>query len=359
MSKKSEMTGKERIKAAIKFQEHDRVSCFPLIHWGTAGISGVTVEDYARNSDIQAKSLIDCCEMFGYDGINAGVDVIIEAEAFGGISVFPKDSPPFLKTHPINSDSGKRDILRKFKVLDPNTSGRMATQIEATEKVVKRMGKEKYIMSFIMGPLNCASQLRGVQDTAMDFILDPDYIEELLDFALKQVLEYGKCLAKTGVDCVGIGEALASPDFNSPESIYKFVFPRWVKLINGLHEAGVNALLHVCGDITPIFNYGKKIGKNIFKETGADIEDIDYQVKMEDAIKEIGICCRGNLDPSTVLLNGSKETVINLSKDIILKAGPTKGAILGAGCDMAYRTPKENIAAMVEAVETYGYYPLK
>lgn len=353
------MTGKERIKSAIKFEEHDRVSCFPLIHWGTAGIYGVTVEDYAKNPEIQAQSLINCCEMFGYDGINAGVDVIIEAEAFGGTTVFPADSPPFLKTHPINSDIDKLKILRGLKVLDPEISGRMATQIKATEKVVKKIGKEKYIMSFIMGPLNCASQLRGVQNTIMDFILDPDYVEELMDFALKQILEYGKCLAKTGVDCIGIGEALASPNFNSPEHIYKFDFPRLVKLINGLHESGVDTLLHICGDINPIFNFGKKIGINILKETGADILDIDYQIKMEDAIKEAKVCCRGNLDPSSVLLNGSKEMVLDYSKDIILNAGPTNGAILGAGCDMSYKTPKENIAAMMEAIEKYGNYPLK
>ncbi|MHB1275875.1 MAG: uroporphyrinogen decarboxylase family protein [Candidatus Humimicrobiaceae bacterium] len=353
--KTDQMTGKERIKAAIKFQDHDRVPVFPLIHWGTAGIIGETVANYAKNPDIQAKCLVETCKMFGYDGINAGVDVIIEAEAFGGYSEFPDYSPPLLKKHPIEDDKTK---LKSLKVLDPYISGRMATQIKATEKVVKEMGKDKYVMSFIMGPLNCASQLRGVQNTVMDFILDPPYIEELLDFATDQVVEYGKALAKTGVDCVGIGEALASPNFNSPAHIYQFDFPRLVRLINSLHETGVDTILHICGDIHPIFEYGKKINKNILKETGADCLDIDYQVKMEDAIRETSISCRGNLDPSSVLLKGDRNLVIEKSKEIILNSGPLKGTILGAGCDMAYKTPKENIKAMMDAALEYGFFPI-
>ncbi|MCL4417984.1 MAG: uroporphyrinogen decarboxylase family protein [Actinobacteria bacterium] len=358
MIKYEEMTGKERIKAAIKFREHDRVSCFPLIHWGSAGIYGTSVEEYAKDPLVQAESLIKCCDIFGYDGINTGVDVIIEAEAFGGETVFQKEGPPFLKSHFIYNDSEKLTVLKSLKVLDPRSSGRMPIQIKASEEVVKRKGKEKYIMAFIMGPLNAASQLRGVQNTMIDFILDPAYIEELLDFSTKQVLEYGKSLAETGVDCIGIGEALASPNFSSPESIYKFDFPRLVKLINGLHEAEVDTILHICGDLYPMFKYSKKIGVNILKETGTDIIDIDHQVKMDDAIKETKVCCRGNLDPSTVLLSGTKEVVFEYSKEVILNAGPTNGAILGSGCDMSYRTPKENIMAMMEAIQQYGNYPL-
>lgn len=351
--KTNHMSGKERIKRAIAFKEQDRVPVFPLIHWGTAGLLGVTVEEYAKNPETQAKSLVDACLKFNYDGINAGVDVIIEAEAFGGISEFPPDSPPYLKKHPLEDN---KSLLKELNILDPEKSGRMAIQIKATELVVKNVGNEKYIMSFIMGPLNFASQLRGVQNTMMDFILDPAYTEELLDFATDQVLEYGKCLAKVGVDCVGIGEALASPNFTSPDHFYKYDFPRIKRLIKGLHNAGVDALLHICGDIYPIFNLGKKIGVNILKESSSDILDIDWQVKMEDAINETGICCRGNLDPARVLLNGDKDLVLKESEKIILNAGKSNGLILGAGCDMAYKTPPENIKAMVDAVEKFGRF---
>jgi MtaA/CmuA family methyltransferase len=353
------MTGKERIKAAIKFKEHDRVSCFPLLHWGACGVFGIKVSDFARNADVQASTLVNCCKKFGYDGINVGVDVIIEAEAFGGRSAFPDTVPPFLETHPINSDENKLAILRSFKVLDPNTCGRMKTEIEAARKVVKQLGREKYIMCYIMGPLNMASQLRGVQETAMDFLLDPDYLEELLDFSLQQGLAYGKALAQSGVDCIGIGEAIASPNFTSPEHIYKYDVPRITKLIEGLHKEGVDVLLHICGDITPLISYGESKGENLFKQTGTDILDVDYQINLNEAVASTGICCRGNLNPAGALLSGSREQVMESAKTIILGAGPSRGVILSSGCDMAYTTPPENIQAMMEAVDAYGRYPLK
>jgi MtaA/CmuA family methyltransferase len=353
--KHEEMNGRERVKAAVKFQDHDRTPVFPLTHWGTPGLFGISVEEYAKKADVQANCLVDACKMFDYDGINAGVDVIIEAEAFGGETVFPKDGPPFLKEHPLGEDKHK---LKELKVLDPKKAGRMPVQIEATKQVVQAIGEEKYTMSFIMGPLNCASQLRGVQDTIIDFLDDPDYLEELLDFATDQVLEYGKALAATGVDCVGIGAALASPNFNSPANVCKYVLPRYKRLIKGLHEAGVDVILHICGDINRIFAYGKKSGIRLFQESGTDIVDIDYQVKMEVAIEETGLCCRGNLNPSAVLASGSKELVLEESTKIIEGAGKTKGLILGAGCDMSYYTPKENYAAMVQAAKKYGTYPM-
>lgn len=352
---KEKMTGKERIKAAIHFKDHDRVPVFPLVHWGTPGLFGVSVEQYAKVPEVQAKCLIDACKMFDYDGVNAGVDVIIEAEAHGGTTEFKKDSPPALIKHPLGDDKEK---LKDLQVLDPETSGRMKVEIETCKIIVSEIGNEKFTHCWIMGPLNCASQLRGVQDTIMDFIMDPDYLEDLLDFATEQVLAYGVALARTGIDCIGIGAALSSPGFNSPDSVYKYVWPRYKRLIKGLHEAGVYTMLHICGNIYPLFELGKKLGINIFKDLEADILDIDWQVQMKDAIEMSSICCRGNLNPSEVLVSGSPEKVLEESKKIIETAGPTKGLILGAGCDMSYYTPKENYQAMVNAVKEYGFYPI-
>ena len=352
-----EMTSKERIKAAVKFEEHDRVPVFPLTHWGVPGLFGISVEEYTKNPEVQAKCDIDACKQIGYDGINVGVDVIIEAEAFEGSKTrFSKDGPPFLIAHPLGEDKNK---LYNLKIKNPETSGRMATQIKTAKIVVDEVGKDTYILAWIMGPLNCASQLRGVQDTVIDFVLDTKYLEDLLDFATEQVLVYGRSLARAGVDCIGIGEALASPSFSSPESISKYVFPRYKKLISGLHEEGVDTLIHICGDIYPIFDYGDKIGKNLFtQEAGTDIVDIDWEVDMKDAIERTGLCCRGNLNPSDAILSGTKEKVLADAKKVILNAGPTKGLILGSGCDCSYYTPKENYRAMVEASKKWGVYPI-
>ena len=51
------ITGKDRIKSAITFLDTDRVPVSPLYNWGTAGLLGITVEEFAKNSGIQAKSI--------------------------------------------------------------------------------------------------------------------------------------------------------------------------------------------------------------------------------------------------------------------------------------------------------------
>jgi uroporphyrinogen decarboxylase len=337
----SELTSKKRILYAIAGKEVDRTPVFPTVHHNSTRVAGETIKNFAGNADVMADCLLKAYKRYGYDGIEVGVDATIEAEALGSEVYQPEDEPPYV-TKPFLQK--KQDLKKLTQIADPLTQGRMPVVIEATKRIKESVKDEVYIQSIIMGPMNIASQLRGVETLIYDIMDDPDFVNELLDFTLRQSMEYGKALLEAGATGLDVGEAFCSLNMISP-SIYKeFVLPRHITLFKNLKEYGGYAELHICGDVTKILDDMEK--------TGADYFDIDWQVDMKLATKYN--TCRGNLDPSAVLLQGNRDLVLKKSRQVLKSVSHTKRLILGSGCEVAPNTPGENITAMVNAVNMYA-----
>ena len=123
-------------------------------------------------------------------------------------------------------------------------------------------------------------------------------------------------------------------------SCYKEIFlPYTQKLVQGLkRKTNVKLKYHICGNSRHLWNYARQIG--------FDIIQIDYPVKIEEAVAMVGdsLCIKGNLNPMT-LLSGPIDTIISDTKKI-LKAKNDR-FILSPGCEVCRDTPVENFRAFV------------
>ncbi len=342
MRKHSELTPKERMLRTLRREPCDTVSVFPTVHHVSTRVAGEKIKQFATRADVMAGCLLKAFERFQYDGIEVGVDAVIEAEALGSEVFYPLDEPPRV-SRPLLQDR-KDGLLSLKRPADPYHCGRMPVVIEATRLVRKSVGEFPYIQSIVMGPLNIASQLRGVEKLILDMIDDPPYVHELLDFTLQQSIAYARALIDAGATGLDIGEAFCSLNLISPEIYRTFALERHKTLIRDIHEQGSLAELHVCGNSTAILDD--------LRATGADYLDIDWPVDIGFACSKVP--CRGNLDPSGVLLLGSRSVVANEARAVIEKAAASGGLILGSGCEIAPGTPLENIAAMVEIARRQG-----
>ena len=344
------MTGAERIRKIIKGETPDRVPVFPLVHFGTAHVGGVKIKEYSTNAATNARCLITAARLCGYDGIHPGVDVTVEGEAVGSKVEYPEDNIPFvvesfLKTPDIN----------KLSIPDPYKAGRMPMIIESTKICVKEAGQELYVCPVIMGPMNCASQIRGVENLMFDFIDRPDFAKEFLDFCTEVEITFGKALIDAGAPSVIIGEALCSPAFISPKLYSEFIIPRQQKLIAALFAHGIEStFLHTCADIS-------RVAVDYCVNSGTNAVDIDWQVDMKwllnlPEIKKAGTAARGNLNPAGTLLTGTPDEVIAEAKVLIESVKDTKKFMLCSGCDINPNSLPGNVSAMVEASKRYGAY---
>ncbi len=343
------MTGRERIERVLASKVPDRVPVFPNIHFGTARLSGYTIKEFATDGKKNAASLIGAWRECGYDGIQVGSDVTIEGEAVGSRVNYPDDNVPSI-AEPFLSEPR----IDRLKMPDPHRDGRMPVLLESTRIAAKEAGEKAFIVSTVMGPLNCAGQIRGVENLMLDFYDRPAFVEELLDFAVELESAYGKAQIEAGAHGILIGEALASPSMISPAFFRKFIRDRERKLIQALRANGAKStVLHICGDITMI------LADCAF--TGTNLIDVDWMVDIAELIKSeeirgARITARGNLNPAGVLLSENPEDVIRESRKLI-EANKGKGRfLLSAGCNMGPASLPENVRAMVKAAETFGAY---
>jgi len=337
-----DMNGKQRILNTLQMGKCDRVPVFPCAHYFTAAVGGMSIRTFSTDGNKMASALLRGLERFGWDGLNPGSDVAVEGEALGSKLAFPEQAPPYV----VKAGLANPDDLESAHLPNPLKDGRMPVVVRATELVVREVGNEVYVMPVIMGPLNCSSQFRGVEDLMMDIVERPEFVERLLDFSTEVVLDYGKALVDAGAHGILIGEALCTPGMISPVT-YRSIVPRQRRLAEGLRKHGAqHVLLHICGDVRRILP--------IMVEAGADIFDLDWQVDLAKAkctCAPARITMRGNLDPAAVLLNGRPDEVYRKSVETIRAVGTGGGFILGSGCDVALGTPYENLDAMTAAAK--------
>jgi MtaA/CmuA family methyltransferase len=332
-------TSLERARRAIRGEPVDRVPVIPILHYGTARLVGATIGEFATDAGVMVKSLIAGQRRYGYDGIQSSLSVAVEAEALGSETVQPADAVPYV-VRPLIQEP--RDLLR-LKVPDPRRDGRLPLFLDAMARLSREVGSELYLIATIRGPLNLASQLRGVEQVMLDLSDDPAFVRDLLDFAVAVGEVFGGALSEAGANAIAVGEALCSPAFISPRTYRAFVQTRHHVLIGRLRARGAETtLLHVCGDIRPIIPD--------LAATGVDVIDLDWQVDPAEADRLAAgkLALRGNLDPSAVLLQGTREEVLAKAAEAIDRASGSR-FILSSGCDVAPTTSPENVAALVEA----------
>jgi uroporphyrinogen decarboxylase len=341
------MTGRERIEAVLASRVPDRVPVFPNIHFGTARFGGYTIKEFATDGKKNAASLIGAWRECGYDGVQVGSDVTVEGEAVGSLVNYPEDNIPSV-IEPFLSEPR----IDRLKMPDPYRDGRMPVLLESTRMAVKEVGEKAFVVSTVMGPLNLAGQIRGVENLMLDFYDRPGFVEELLDFAVEVGSAHGRAQVEAGAHGILIGEALASPSMISPAFFKKFIRDRERRLIQALQASGAkNTILHICGDIRRILEDCALTGTNLI--------DVDWMVDIGELIEneEISrakITARGNLNPAGVLLSKNPEDVIRESRKLI-EANKGKGRfILSAGCNMSPASVPENLRAMVKATEMFG-----
>jgi len=337
------------MQKAIKCIEPDMVPVCPLYMYPSAQLYGTTVREYAQNGKIMAECLMAAQERFGYDGITVGADVTIEAEAVGSVVEQPLNSPGFVTKYRIE----KIEDLSSLEIPDPYKAGRMPVIIDAVKRCSEKVGDSVYIIGLIQGPINIASQLRGVENLMMDLFENFDFVVELFDYCIKLGNVFAKALIDNGARCIQTGEALASPTFINPNLYRSFIAGMEKKQNEELFSYGAESVLvHICGKTLPILDD--------VVATGASMIDLDSPADIGEA-KQIlrgRMAIKGNIDSSNVLFNGTPELVRQKTREAIIAAGAGGGLIIGSGCDVAFGTPVENISAMVETAREYGKYPI-
>lgn len=340
------MTSRERVLATLERRPADGVPVGPMMLDLGAAVIDAPIGLFCSDPEVMARGQLALHEQVGQDVIFVGCDNYYIAEGFGCVAELPVDETPHLVRPPLER-IGDVDALR---VPDPLTDGRMPVMLEATRLVREAVGDEVAIRTPGTGPFALASYFVGTQDFLIEIGMakagmpgsDPEAIHRALDLAADALIAFGRACVDAGADLLHCGDSLASCDVISPADYEEWAFPYERKVLQAWKETGAKTLLHICGDSSKVLH--------LYAETGADVIEIDHKVDLALARGIVGdrACLIGNVDPVTVLLQGTPE-LVRFASQRCLDAAPGGGYVLGSGCVVPRITPLENVRAMVQA----------
>ena len=350
------MMHSERILFAAFGRETDVVPVAPYMGNYGASFSGIPIDQYGRSGSLMAKAQYTAWQEFRQDVLVAQSDNYYIAEGFGCQVSHHVNSTPTLKKPAVEQ---LKDVFR-LKVPDPRQDGRMPVYLEAIQLLSSKLEGKALIRAPGTGPFSLASHLLGTEEFLFQIAMlgvEPNLEREkslrhLLDLTTEALIQFARACMAAGARIIQAGDSLASPDVISPETYRNWAFPyerRFFSEFQSLADTGRLSLLHICGDTTKILH--------MMAETGANILELDHKVNLGFARKVVGerVCLMGNVDPAGVLLQGTAALVAERCLEAIDSAGRHGYFILGSGCEVPPKTPKENMHAMIETARSIRY----
>lgn len=326
------------IAAFLAGESSGRTPFMPILMRFCAKYTGTPYRDFILDPEAHCQSNIECARAFGSDWVNVMSDPYGELEAYGAHIEYPEDSLPLDKVILFET----LESLAKLDAIDFVGNRRIQGRLRELEIFRRELGDSTAICGWVEGPLAEYCDLRSMGNAFLDLYDDPARVKKTLQTLYRNAERFITLQVEAGANMIGIGDAACS---QLGEELYReFAWELECRLVEHIHRLGALAKLHICGNTSAILPG--------MIATGADIVDVDHLVSSMPPFapllgKHQALC--GNLDPVSVVQNGTPETIERLGREL-LRAFPGK-LILSAGCEVTPGTATANLHALSRACD--------
>lgn len=338
------MTGRERIIAALKREQPDRV---PTMEWVlnpdvTEAISG------DRDQLTFAKKM-------GIDAIAVSLNYSrekVDDEHFvdeWGVKRISYDEYPTPVAYPIKDEND----FKNFKVPDPDAEYRF----DSIKKALKEAEGEVGIVARVKDIFSEPRDLMGFEEFLMSFYLQPELAAQLMEMCVEHSTRIAHNLKELGVEVVVIGDDIANNTglLMRPEMYVEQVYPYFKKLVQNLKAEGLYVIKHSDGDLRAVLDE--------LVDSGIDcLDPIDPLGSMDIAYmkKTYGgrIALKGNIDCVETLVEKPLEDVRKETARCIIDASVGGGHIISSSNSIHKGISPRNYEYFLKQVHELGVYPL-
>ena len=341
------MTGRERIFAALRREQPDRVPMWELIIneptlsalYGDIGyfalaekldLDGVTVFENTRTRAID----------LGKGILKDEWGITWQVESCG--VPYPLEGP--IKT--------KADLDR-YRPPDPDAD----YLYESLREAVRLFKGEKAIAMCCHEAFEFSAYLCGMDKLLMAYVEDPELVHRLARIAIDYKKKVLRRAVEVGVDVIVSGDdyAYRTNPLMSQAHFAEYCAPYMKEVVEETHRLGVPFIKHTDGNIWPILDDIVATGIDAIDPlepiAGMDIGEVKSRYGDRLAVA-------GNVDCTEVLTRGTREDVVEAVKETIAKASVGGGHILSSSNSIHPGVNPENYRTMVEAAREFGAYPL-
>jgi len=219
---------------------------------------------------------------------------------------------------------------------------------EKCERLEKQTDKFRmYIIGFSM--YERAWSLRSVEKILMDFILEKDFVHELLTKIAEYNMKVVDIVSEYDIDCIFFGDDWGQQKglIMGPQIWREFIKPRRKEEYDYVKSKGMYVAQHSCGDIYDVFPDLVEIGMDIYNTFQPEIYDI-RKVK-----KEFGndITFYGGISTQNVLPFGTADEVRAQTRELMEVMGVNGGYICAPTHSIPNDVSTENIKAFLDIVQ--------
>ncbi len=245
--------------------------------------------------------------------------------------------------HPLADASA----LDRYQPPDP---GRPELYSEA-ERVIREFKDEYWIVGVTVTTIfECAWALRGYEQLLVDFALDPELTNTILDIPYHYHLAAAKKLAEMGVDMIWVGDDVGAQKamLISPRHWRRYLKPRLANFIAEIKTINpqLKVAYHSDGVIEPIIPELIEIGLDVLNPVQpACMDPARLKAQYGDQL-----CFWGTIDEQHTLPFGAPAEVRAEVLARLETTGVNGGLILGPTHHVQLDTPMENFWAMVDKI---------
>jgi uroporphyrinogen decarboxylase len=265
---------------------------------------------------------------------------------------YGKGSYTEISSHPLAQD----EALESYRPPDPNRP----ELYEDAARTIRAFQDEYWIVGVTVTTIfECAWALRGLEQLMMDFALNPEMAERILDIPYQFHLTAAKKLVQMGVDMIWVGDDVGTQGamMISPQYWRRFLKPRMATFISELKSINprVKVAYHSDGVISPIIAELIEIGVDILNPIQPACMD-PAQIKRQFGDR---LCFWGSIDEQHTLPFGTPADVQREILERLNTIGKNGGLILAPTHHVQLDTPLENFWAMQRTITETPYPSLK
>jgi uroporphyrinogen decarboxylase len=312
------------------------IAVYPGIH-----LTRHTIKQVVCDAEIQTKVIIALQKRLQTPVVQTGMDLSVEAEAFGAPVELPDYEVPTVTSPIIFSVAD----AQKLAVPRPG-AGRTIVYLRTAELLRKSL-PGTVVLGGCVGPFTLASRLIGLSEACMMAMTEPDTVNIVLEKCTEFLKSYVSAFRSVGADGVIMAEpaaGLLSPDMMEQFSI------KWINRVANFVDSDddFGIILHNCG-AKPI---------HIETKSKAAVSAFHFGSTMDihaalDALPSSKPVC-GNLDPSAIFVQGKPEEVFAKTTLLLKETQKYPNFVPSSGCDIPPQAPLENLDAFIEAVKVYN-----
>lgn len=339
-----DMTPKERMHAAMRFEEVDRVPVFTRHEAIARRALGISLEEWARDGEVSAKAQIAMTDLIGDDCIMAYIDSCVESDGYGQRTIFQRDEMPYSDaTHFVIETVDDYYALEPY---DIEAAPRIVETLKKVDVLVAERGETHSLVGEPYEPFVTLANLRGMERLLADCIKHPEAVKHALGVVTDVAIAYMRALVAHGCDVINICWDYGNPSIMSAKMWMDLEGDCMRRLYQATRDTGVWVSTHMC-DSRPYIELALEIGNTDTIQNWAMPKGCADWAEFKEKYGRIW-SITGGWNP--VELNAlSEEEVKAKSKDLIRVLGKGGGFVLSLACEFPYNGPIINGKAMVDA----------